>query len=100
MKPRVAARESGMLIVDDFLTVRGQNVLFIFRQIYDPVDSNSLGECSTLRAQFVELSSKLETGEISPAEFNTCGGELLRDLERIERHTSQGTGTGNTYAPV
>lgn len=77
-----------MLIVDDFEIVPKRNMLFILRQIYDPAETRAVSECSALRARFTDLSSKLETGEISQADFHARGAKLLRSLQAIERLTA------------
>lgn len=87
-----------MLIVDDFVMVPKQNMLFILRQIYDPTETRAVVERSALRAQFMDLSSKLEMGEISQAEFHTCGAELLRSLQKMERLTAQSGAAPDDHA--
>ncbi len=87
-----------MLIVDDFLMVPGLNMLFVFRQIHDPLETENASERSELQEEFTRLSSELKAGEITQAEFHTRGSELLRHLERIERLTAPvDTGISNEF---
>jgi hypothetical protein len=73
-----------MLLIDDLLLSPIKGVLWVFREIHDAAQQELAGEGEAITAALSELYMKLETGQISEAEFDAQGKVLLDRLDRLQ----------------
>jgi Gas vesicle protein G len=73
-----------MFLVDDLLMSPLKGVLWVFREIHDAAQQELEGEGEAITAALSELYLKLETGQISEAEFDAQEKVLLDRLDRLE----------------
>jgi hypothetical protein len=73
-----------MLLIDDLLLSPVKGVLWVFREIHDAAQQELAGESETITAALSELYMKLETGQISEAEFDAQEKVLLDRLDRLQ----------------
>jgi hypothetical protein len=71
-----------MFIVDDLLLSPVKGVLWVFQEIHDAAQQELAGEGEAITAALSELYLKLETGQISEAEFDAQEKVLLDRLDR------------------
>lgn len=74
-----------MLIVDDLLTAPFKGVYWIFKEIHHAALEEQAGEADRITAQLSELYMRLETGQITEAEFDAQEKVLLDRLDRIQK---------------
>jgi hypothetical protein len=77
-----------MLIVDDILTAPFKGLIWLCREIHEAAEQEQAGEADRLTAQLSELYMRLETGQITEAEFDTREKELLDRLDQIQQQTT------------
>lgn len=73
-----------MFLVDDLLMSPLKGVLWVFREIHDAAQQELAGESEAITAALSELYMKLETGQISEAEFDAQEKVLLDRLDRLQ----------------
>jgi hypothetical protein len=73
-----------MFLIDDLLLAPVKGILWVFREIHDAAQQEMAGERESITAALSELYMRLETGQISEAEFETREKELLDRLDRIQ----------------
>lgn len=73
-----------MFLLDDLLLSPVKGVLWIFREIHDAAQQELAGESEAITAALSELYMKLETGQISDAEFDAQEKVLLDRLDRLQ----------------
>jgi hypothetical protein len=73
-----------MLIIDDILAAPFKGLIWIFREIQEAAEQEQAGEADRITAQLSELYMRLETGEITEAEFEAREKELLDRLDQIQ----------------
>ena len=73
-----------MFLIDDLLLAPVKGILWVFREIYDAAQQEMAGEREPIIAALSELYMRLETGQISEAEFETREKKLLDRLDRIQ----------------
>jgi hypothetical protein len=73
-----------MFLVDDLLLAPVKGVLWVFREIHDAAQEELAGESEAITAALSELYMKLETGQISEAEFDAQEKILLDRLDRLQ----------------
>jgi hypothetical protein len=71
-----------MFLVDDLLLSPVKGVLWVFQEIHDAVQQELAGEKEAITAALSELYLKLETGQITEAEFDAQEKVLLDRLDR------------------
>ncbi len=74
-----------MLIVDDILLAPFKGIYWIFKEIHNAALEEQAGEADRITAQLSELYMRLETGQITEAEFDAREKELLDRLDRIQK---------------
>ncbi len=74
-----------MFLVDDILLFPARSILWIFREIHNAALEEQAGEADRITAQLSELYMRLETGQITEAEFDAREKELLDRLDRIQK---------------
>jgi len=79
-----------MFLVDDLLLSPVKGVLWIFREIHDAAQQELAGESEAITVALSELYMKLETGQISEAEFDAQEKVLLDRLDRLEAAEESG----------
>ena len=62
-----------MFLLDDLLLSPVKGVIWIFREIHDAAQQELAGESEAITVALSELYMKLETGQISEAEFDAQG---------------------------
>ena len=73
-----------MLLVDDVLLFPVTGILFAFRKIHEAAQEAIVGEAESLRRQLSDLYMRLETGQITEAEFDAQEKPLLDRLDAVE----------------
>jgi hypothetical protein len=73
-----------MFLVDDLLLSPVKGVIWIFREIHDAAQQELAGESEAITVALSELYMKLETGQISDAEFDAQEKVLLDRLDRLQ----------------
>ena len=73
-----------MFIVDDVLLSPMKGILWVFREIHDAAQQELAGESEAITAALSELYMKLETGQITEAEFDAREKVLLDRLDRLQ----------------
>jgi hypothetical protein len=71
-----------MFLVDDLLLSPIKGVLWVFQEIHDAAQQELAGESEAITAALSELYLKLETGQITEAEFDVQEKVLLDRLDR------------------
>jgi hypothetical protein len=73
-----------MFLVDDILLSPVKGVLWVFREIHDAAQQELAGESQAITAALSELYMRLETGQITEAEFDAQEKVLLDRLDRLQ----------------
>jgi hypothetical protein len=73
-----------MFLIDDLLLSPVKGVLWVFREIHDAAEKERAGEGESITATLSELYMKLETGQITEAEFDAQEKVLLDRLDRLQ----------------
>jgi hypothetical protein len=73
-----------MFLVDDLLLSPIHGVVWLGRKIQDAAEEELAGEADRITAQLSELYMKLETGQITEAEFDAQEKALLDRLDRTQ----------------
>jgi len=73
-----------MFLVDDLLLAPVKGVLWVFREIHDAAQQELAGESESITAALSELYMKLETGQITEAEFEAQEKKLLDRLDQLQ----------------
>jgi len=79
-----------MFLLDDLLLSPVKGVVWIFREIHDAAQQELAGESEAITAALSELYMKLETGQISEAEFDAQEKVLLDRLDRLQAAEESG----------
>jgi len=73
-----------MFLVDDLLLSPIKGIFWVFREIHDAAQQELAGESEAITAALSELYMKLETGQITEAEFDAQEKVLLDRLDRLQ----------------
>ena len=73
-----------MFLIDDLLMSPVKGVLWIFREIHDAAEKELAGESEAITGALSELYMKLETGQITEAQFDAQEKVLLDRLDRLQ----------------
>ncbi len=73
-----------MFLIDDILLSPAKGLLWVFREIHDAAQQELAGESETITAALSELYMRLETGQITEAEFDVHEKALLDRLDRLQ----------------
>jgi hypothetical protein len=73
-----------MFLVDDILLAPAKGLLWVFREIHDAAQQELAGESETITAALSELYMRLETEQITEAEFDAQEKVLLDRLDRLQ----------------
>ncbi len=73
-----------MFLVDDLLLAPAKGLLWVFKEIHDAAQQELAGEAEAITAALSELYMKLETGQITEAEFDAQEQKLLDRLDRLQ----------------
>ncbi len=73
-----------MFLVDDVLMSPIKGVLWVFKEIHDAAQQELAGEGEAITAALSELYMKLDTGQITEAEFEDQEKVLLDRLDRLQ----------------
>lgn len=76
-----------MFLVDDLLLSPVKGVLWVLQEIHDAAQQELAGEREAVTAALSELYLKLETGQITEAEFEAQEKVLLDRLDRQQAET-------------
>ena len=79
-----------MFLIDDVLLAPVSGVMYVFREIRSAAESERTKDAEALRAQLGELYGMLESGRISPEQFDSKEKELLDKLDGMSRATEGG----------
>ena len=72
-----------MFLIDDILLAPAKGVLWVFQEIHDAAQQELAGESETITAALSELYMRLETEQITEAEFDAQETTLLDRLDRL-----------------
>ncbi|MDP3182792.1 MAG: gas vesicle protein GvpG [Desulfobaccales bacterium] len=73
-----------MFLIDDLLLSPIHGVVWLGRKVQDAAEEDQAGESDRITAQLSELYMRLETGQITEAEFDAQEKALLDRLDRIQ----------------
>jgi hypothetical protein len=73
-----------MFLVDDLLLSPVKGILWVFREIHDAAQQELAGESEAITAALSELYMRLDTGQITEAEFEAQEKVLLDRLDRLQ----------------
>ncbi len=73
-----------MFLIDDLLLSPAKGILWVFKEIHDAAEQELAGESEAITAALSELYMKLETGQITEAEFDAQEKGLLDRLDRLQ----------------
>jgi hypothetical protein len=73
-----------MFLIDDILLAPAKGVLWVFREIHDAAQQELAGESEAITAALSELYMRLETQQITEAEFDAQEKVLLDRLDRLQ----------------
>ena len=73
-----------MFLVDDILLSPAKGLLWVFREIHNAAQQELAGESETITAALSELYMRLETEQITEAEFDAQEKALLDRLDRLQ----------------
>ena len=73
-----------MFLVDDILLSPAKGLLWVFREIHDAAQQELAGEGEAVTAALSELYHKLESGQLTEAEFDAQEKVLLDRLDRLQ----------------
>jgi hypothetical protein len=73
-----------MFLVDDLLMSPVKGILWVFREINDAAQQELAGESEAITSALTELYMKLETGQITEAEFDAQEKVLLDRLDQLQ----------------
>jgi len=73
-----------MFLVDDILLSPAKGLLWVFREIHDAAQQELAGESEAITASLSELYMRLETEQITEAEFDAQEKVLLDRLDRLQ----------------
>ena len=73
-----------MFLIDDILLAPAKGVLWVFQEIHDAAQQELAGESEAITASLSELYMRLETGQITEAEFDAQEKVLLDRLDRLQ----------------
>ena len=73
-----------MFLVDDLLLSPAKGLLWVFREIHDAAQQELAGESEAITASLSELYMRLETEQITEAEFDAQEKVLLDRLDRLQ----------------
>ncbi|MCY2992901.1 MAG: gas vesicle protein GvpG [Planctomycetota bacterium] len=88
-----------MFLIDDLLMMPARGIMAAFREIHNAVQQDSANESESIRTELSELYMRLETKQLSEAEFEQREKELLDRLDEIEKGAAEaavGIGGGGT----
>jgi hypothetical protein len=73
-----------MFLIDDLLMMPARGIMAVFREVYNAAQQDAAGEAEAIRTELSELYMRLETQQISEAQFEDRERELLDRLDEIE----------------
>ena len=73
-----------MFLVDDLLLSPIKGIFWVFREIHDAAQQELAGEAEAITAALSELYMRLETGQITEAEFDAREKILLDRLDLLQ----------------
>jgi hypothetical protein len=73
-----------MFLIDDILMSPAKGLLWVFREIHDAAQQELAGESENITAALSELYMRLETEQITEAEFDAQETTLLDRLDRLQ----------------
>ena len=73
-----------MFLIDDILLAPAKGVLWVFQEIHDAAQQELAGESEAITATLSELYMRLETEQITEAEFDAQEKVLLDRLDRLQ----------------
>jgi hypothetical protein len=73
-----------MFLIDDILLSPAKGLLWVFREIHDAAQQELAGESEAITASLSELYMRLDTGQITEAEFDAQEKVLLDRLDRLQ----------------
>jgi len=78
-----------MFLIDDLLMMPARGIMAAFREIHNAVQQDSANESESIRTELSELYMRLETKQLSEAEFDQREKELLDRLDEIEKGAAE-----------
>jgi len=73
-----------MFLIDDLLLSPFKGIFWVFQEIHDAAQQELEGEKEAITATLSELYMRLETGQITEAEFDAQEKVLLDRLDRLQ----------------
>jgi hypothetical protein len=74
-----------MFLIDDLLLAPVRGAMCVFREVQAAAESERRKDAEALRAQLAELYGLLESGRISPEQFDAREKVLLDQLDGMSR---------------
>ncbi|AEB09622.1 gas vesicle protein GvpG [Desulfobacca acetoxidans] len=73
-----------MFLLDDVVMAPFKGIFWIFKEIHDAAQQEQAGESDAITASLSELYMKLDTGQITEAEFDAQEKILLDRLDLLQ----------------
>jgi hypothetical protein len=73
-----------MLLLDDAVTAPFSGLLWVFREIHKAVKEEMAREAEALTGRLSDLYRRLETGEVTEAQFAVQEAEILDRLDLLQ----------------
>jgi DNA-directed RNA polymerase delta subunit len=73
-----------MFLLDDLLMMPARGIMAVFREVYNAAQQDAASESEAIRTELSELYMRLETQQLSEAEFDERERALLDRLDEIE----------------
>lgn len=78
-----------MFLIDDLLMMPARGIMAAFREIHNAVKQDAANESETIRTELSELYMRLETKQLTEAEFDQREKQLLDRLDEIEQGAAE-----------
>jgi hypothetical protein len=85
-----------MLLVDDLLLLPVRGIALVAQKIHQAAEQESADEAQAIRDELGQMYMKVETGELSEAEFDALEKPLLDRLEKLESRGADADDDGQT----
>jgi hypothetical protein len=85
-----------MLLVDDLLLLPLRGIALVAQKIHQAAEQESADEALAIRDELRQMYMKVETGELSEAEFDALEKPLLDRLDKLESRGADDDDDGQT----
>ena len=83
-----------MFLIDDLFLMPARGIMAVFREVHNAAQQDAASEAESIRNELSELYMRLETQQLSEADFDAREKVLLDRLDELERRKSAEAGDG------